>query len=406
MDRLKRTKSYATPPSVDTISADLEMLHTHSLQQTGTIEWQDHVILGVFDAVVVACKQEGNGSIFLRHTDELGRWLPTATICLEKSVGLAYPDRLPLFSAPGQYIVAYFPTGHLIAWDYYGHCFYEEKLLWDNKIIVPNAIAVTSTAIVIAFSPEHSHSILVFISTSTWKQHPLGIKGPPGVTSLSVDPANPVALWGSSLWGIFSVNTIIFEFAAPVFALDVLKAFEITPEQSEQISYATAADSYRAALVKFIAGDKTQKDSLLHWISILYTVFNVDSPILRLPSLDKKHWCHHINHTGYAMTMVSDHMAILITLGNTKSITVFPLPPSQYEVLSCCPLKDGILVAYSNCTIHYLSTTESDVVFLKKSESKSRRTVGAPPTGILSSLNNLVLTHGFEDEIFVCQVFT
>ena len=232
------------------------------------------------------------------------------------------------------------------------------------------------------------------------------IKAPPGVTSLSVDPHNPVALWGTSLWGLFSINTISLEFAVPIFALDVFKAFEASLDHTEQIAYATAADSYRSALVDYVAGNQSQTETLTKYVNVLYSVFDSQSPIIRLPKLDIQHWCHHIYHTGDAITLVSNSIGILINLASTKSITVFPLPPSQYEVLSCCPVKHGILIAYSNCTLHFLSDTESDVVFLKKTELEARRTVGAPPTGLLSPFSDVVVTHIFEDELFVCRVFT
>lgn len=417
MDRLKRTKSFDEPPvTVDSLSSEFENLHTHSLQQTNTLEWEDHITLAALDSIVVGCKKQGDGSLFIKHMDELGRWLPTATIVLERSAGLAYPDKLPLFASPGKYIVAFCPTGHLMAWDYYGHCFFENKLEWNKHIVVPNAIAVTSTAIVVAFAPEHSHSVLLFVSTSTWRQVDHAIMAPPGVLSLTVDPLNPIAVWGTSLWGLFSVNTVNLKFAVPILALDVFKAFGKTVDHREQVAYATAADSYRQSLVQYVAGDTSQESNLFLFIQTLYSVqdetaefickdFQAAGSILHIERLDETVWCEHIYHTGSAISLLAETVVILVNLSEEKKITVFPLPAVKAESLSCCPIKNGVVVLYTNCTLHYLSDSESDVVFLKRRDTESHQTVGAPPTGLLAPLGHSVVTHTFEDELFVCQVF-
>ena len=128
--------------------------------------------------------------------------------------------------------------------------------------------------------------------------------------------------------------------------------------------------------------------------------------ILHIERLNVATWCEHIYHTGTAISLLSESTVLLVNLSESKKITVFPLPPAKAEPLSCCPLKNGVVILYTNCTLHYLSESESDIVFLKKKDTESHQTIGAPPTGLLSPLGHSVVTHTFEDELFVCRVFT
>ena len=397
---------------IDDLTNEFEVLGTSTLAQEPPLVWQDHFIVGICDGVAVAGADRGDGSLYVRELEE---WATGTFTALEDSAGLAYTDKIPLVSGCGNHVVAYSETGHFSVWDRpAGSLLYQERVTWDGKIVVPNAIAVGAAVVVISFSPSEDRSILLLFSIMSKRFADNHVVAPPGTLSLAVDPLNPVAFWGTSQWGLFSLNTAIPEFATAILALDWLVATGYNLDDRDTVGYGVMADAYRSALVKFCGathspsrGPNVEANKIGEVLRGLIT--KLEAVVIK--PVDASCWCHHISHVGTGMSMVSDTKLIVVDLeaSDRENIVVFPVPQGWPAPLSSTPFGTGVAAVFGDRSLRYLSPEDTESVFLTEKkdtdETALRKTESAPTSNVLSRISSSkVVSHTFERFVFVCTI--
>ena len=363
---------------IDELTDQFEVLGTSTLAQEPPLVWQDHFIVGIWDGVAVAGANRGDGSLYVRELEE---WATGTISALENSAGLAYTDKIPLVSGCGNHVAAYSETGHFSVWDRSagsGSLLYQDRVLWNGKVVVPNAIAVGASVVVISFSPSEDRSIILLFSIMSKRFADNHVVAPPGTLSIAVDPLNPVAFWGTSQWGLFSLNTAIPQFATAILALDWLVATGYDLDDRDTVGYGVMADAYRSALVKFcgathspLRGPNVEADKIGEVLRGLIT--KLEAVVIK--PVDASCWCHHISHVGTGMSMVSETKLIVVDLeaSDRDNIVVFPVPQGWPAPLSSTPFGTGVAAVFGDRSLRYLSPEDTESVFLTENGPPENR---------------------------------